>query len=57
MLIKSKMHLKNEIIPDGEFKCNLSLNSAKFRSEFKYNPPSWEVMIEELAQNYLGRTE
>ena len=57
MLIKRKMHLETEIIPDGELKCDRSLDSTKFRSEFKYNPPSWDVMIDELAQDYLGRTE
>ena len=56
-LIKSKMRLKTEIIPDGEFKCDRSLDSTKFRSEFNYNPPSWEVMIDELAQDYLRRTK
>ena len=56
-LIKSKMRLKTEIIPDGEFKCDRSLDSTKFRTEFNYNPPSWEVMIEELAQDYLRRTK
>ena len=56
-LIKEKMRLLLEIVPDAEFKCNLSLDSTKFRSEFKYNPPSWEVMIDKLAQDYLGRAE
>ncbi len=54
-MVKNKMRLKTEIIPDGEFKCDRSLDSTKFRSEFKYNPPSWEVMIDELAHDYLER--
>ena len=33
------------------------LDSTKFRSEFKYNPPKWEVMIDELAQDYVGRAK
>ncbi|HMK15204.1 MAG TPA: SDR family oxidoreductase [Burkholderiales bacterium] len=57
LMIKRKMRLGTEIIPDGEFKCDRSLDSTKFRSEFKYNPPNWEVMIDELAQDYLGRTK
>jgi dTDP-4-dehydrorhamnose reductase len=57
IMVKNKMRLKTEIIPDGEFKCDRSLDSTKFRSEFKYNPPSWEVMIDELAQDYLERAK
>jgi dTDP-4-dehydrorhamnose reductase len=57
LMIKRKMRLGTEIIPDGEFKCDRSLDSTKFRSEFKYNPPSWEVMTDELAQDYLGRAK
>lgn len=57
LMINRKMRLGTQIIPDGEFKCDRSLDSTKFRSEFKYNPPSWEVMIDELAQDYLGRTK
>ena len=49
MLIKRKLRLEIEIIPDEEYKCDRGLDSTKFRSEFKYNPPSWEVMIDELA--------
>ena len=56
-LINKKMRLPLEIVPDTEFKCNLSLDSTKFRSEFKYNSPSWEVMIEELAQDYLEKAK
>lgn len=55
MLIKKKMNLNIEIIPDGNFICNRSLDSTKFRSEFKYIPPSWEKMIDELAIELKGR--
>jgi dTDP-4-dehydrorhamnose reductase len=48
-LIKRKLRLEIEIIPDWELKCDRSLDSSKFRSEFKYNPPGWEAMIDELA--------
>ena len=37
-----------EIIPDASFECDRSLNSERFRSEFNYQPPSWDTMIQEL---------
>jgi dTDP-4-dehydrorhamnose reductase len=50
-LIKEKMHLNVEIIPDETVRCNRSLDSTKFRKEFNYTPPTWEVMIDELTKN------
>jgi dTDP-4-dehydrorhamnose reductase len=49
MLIKEKMHLDVQIIPDENFRCDRSLDSTRFRKEFHYAPPSWEKMIEEIA--------
>ena len=37
-----------DIIPDDNFRCNRSLDSSRFRSEFAYVPPSWNEMVEEL---------
>lgn len=51
MLIKEKMHLDVEIVPDETVRCNRSLDSTKFRKEFSYTPPTWEVMVDELAKN------
>ncbi|MGH8743204.1 MAG: hypothetical protein ACREUY_02905, partial [Burkholderiales bacterium] len=53
-LIKEKMRLPVEIVPDAKFRCDRSLDSTKFRMEFKYNPPQWETMVEELALDYRG---
>ncbi len=50
VLIKKKMNLAVEVIPDETFCCDRSLDSSKFRREFNYSPPSWQVMIEELAR-------
>jgi len=55
MLIKEKMDLNIEIVPDDNFFCNRSLDSSKFRREFGYTPPSWEKMIDELAIELKGR--
>jgi len=52
MLIKKKFKLNTEIIPDESFHCDRSLDSTKFRKEFNYIPPSWETMVDELAEEY-----
>ncbi|MEW5744479.1 MAG: SDR family oxidoreductase [Nitrospirota bacterium] len=54
VLIKKALKLSVEIAPQDEFKCDRSLDSTKFRSEFMYSPPSWEDMIYELATVYKG---
>ena len=48
LLIREKLGLDIEIIPDGAFCCDRSLDSSRFRSEFNYTPPTWPAMIEEL---------
>jgi dTDP-4-dehydrorhamnose reductase len=55
VLIKEKMRLPIEIVPDGAFQCDRSLDSTCFRAEFHYTPPVWEAMIDELARE-LKRT-
>ena len=50
-LIKATLKLPIEIIPDESFACDRSLDSSKFRREFKYNPPKWEEMIYELCKD------
>ena len=56
-LIREKFQLNIDIIPDDTFKCNRSLNSEKFRREFNYSPPSWEDMIDELADDFKRRRD
>ena len=53
MLIRDKMRLDIDIIPDEIFRCNRSLDSTKFRKEVNYTPPTWEAMIEELSKHIL----
>lgn len=48
LLIREKLGLDIEIIPDDLFCCDRSLDSSRFRSDFNYTPPSWPTMIEEL---------
>jgi len=53
-LIRDGMHRDVEIVPDDTFHCDRSLDSAKFRREFGYVPPTWESMIEELCTDITG---
>lgn len=48
-LIKDHLGLQIEIVPDGSFRCDRSLNSDRFRSEFGYTPPTWPTLVAELA--------
>ena len=50
-LIRTKMGKDIEIGPDGSFICDRTLDSNLFRREFNYMPPSWEAMIEDLADS------
>lgn len=50
-LIKERLRLPVEIIPADEIRCNRSLDSTKFRTEFGYTPPTWELMVDELARD------
>lgn len=49
LLFREKLGHKIEIVPDGTFCCDRSLDSTRFRKEFNYSPPSWPAMIQELS--------
>ena len=38
-----------EILPDNTFSCDRSLDSTRFRQATGYTPPSWNRMMEEMA--------
>lgn len=40
-----------EIVPDDSVRIDRSLDSSRFRGEFEYEPPSWECMLDELAND------
>ena len=52
-LLKDKLRLPVDIVADSKPSSDLSLDSTRFQSEFGYHPPTWETMIEELAQELL----
>lgn len=54
-LIKHKMNLPIEIVPFENNFCDRSIDSTKFRTEFKYSPPTWDAMIEELSREVKER--
>jgi dTDP-4-dehydrorhamnose reductase len=39
-----------EIVPEDSLRIDRSLDSSRFRAEFSYVPPSWDGMLEELAE-------
>lgn len=49
LLFREKLGKQIEILPDDTFRCDRSLDSTRFRREFGYTPPTWELMITELA--------
>lgn len=55
MLIREKMCLNVDVVPDENFCCKRNLDSTKFRNEFDYKPPTWEAMIEELSNTFKAK--
>jgi dTDP-4-dehydrorhamnose reductase len=54
VLIRDTLGIKLQILEDKEFRCDRSLKSDRFRDEFRYTPPSWKAMVDELAQEIKG---
>lgn len=50
VLIRDALGSSLQILADSEFRCDRSLKSDRFRNEFSYTPPSWQAMVDELAQ-------
>jgi len=50
-LVRKHFKLDTEIVSDDSFVCDRSLDSERFRSAFDYTPPTWDKMIQELAQD------
>ena len=44
-----------EIVPDDSFTCDRSLDSSALRGRSTYRVPSWEAMLDELAEDVLRR--
>jgi len=50
-LIKKAMKLNIEIEEYPDFHCDRSLDSTRYRKATGFTPPSWEKMVDELAQD------
>lgn len=50
-LIRDRLKLDIAIEPDDDFVCDRSLDSARFRAAYDYQPPAWSTMIDELASS------
>lgn len=56
-MIKERLALPVEIVPDDDFRSDRSLDSSRFRAEFGYVPPTWDAMLEELCHDFSGATQ
>jgi dTDP-4-dehydrorhamnose reductase len=48
-MFRDRLGLDTDIVPDDDFHCDRSLDSSRFRAEAGYTPPSWEAMVDEVA--------
>ena len=53
--LRDRLHLKLDIVPVDEPRIDRSLDSTRFRRVFGYAPPVWDAMLDELAQDILGK--
>lgn len=53
-LLEQRLGRGVEIVPDDAFRCDRSLDSTRFRAEFRYRPPGWPAMMDELARAISG---
>jgi dTDP-4-dehydrorhamnose reductase len=56
-LVKERLALPVEIVPYEDFRCDRSLDSSRFQSEFGYRAPEWPAMVDELATHLQGAQE
>jgi dTDP-4-dehydrorhamnose reductase len=51
--LNTRLQTGTAITPDDSFQCDRSLDSTRFRAAFGYSPPTWDVMLDELATDIL----
>jgi dTDP-4-dehydrorhamnose reductase len=50
-LIRDRLRLPITIERDSTFKCDRSLDASRFHRDTGYAPPTWEVMIDDMASH------
>jgi dTDP-4-dehydrorhamnose reductase len=53
--LRLRLKLNVEIAPADEPRIDRSLDSTRFRRVFSYQPPSWDEMLDEVAQDILRK--
>lgn len=54
--LTSKLNRRDIVIErDTEFVCDRSLDGSRFNRQIDYSPPSWDAMLDELAQEIRQR--
>jgi len=53
--LRARLKTSVEIVPADEPRIDRSLDSTRFRRVFSYQPPSWDQMLDELAQDILRK--
>lgn len=48
-MLRDRLRLNVEIVPDDEFHCDRSMRGDKFRAATGYVPPAWTELIEAIA--------
>jgi len=54
-MLRDKLGLSIEIIPDDDFLCDRSWTAGRFRRDFAYTAPSWGAMLDELSGQIRDR--
>lgn len=52
-LVAKQYNKKIEIKPYGDFHCDRSLDSSRFRIATGYSPPSWEKLVESMHDDFM----
>lgn len=55
MLIRDRLRLPITIERDATFECDRSLDASHFHRDTGYSPPTWEEMIDDMAQYLTER--
>jgi dTDP-4-dehydrorhamnose reductase len=53
--LRDRLRLDVAIEPDDTLACDRSLDSSRFRAQLDYAPPSWDAMLDELADQIKER--